>query len=99
MPIAADARVSALATALPAGASRTWVVGTLQYTVTRIVSLDTKRLAVWLDVRKSGVLQSLPKGALPFIFVNPPVLIGGIEDPAAALKSIVQDTVRRYVTP
>lgn len=99
MPIAADARVSALATALPAGASRTWVVGTLQYTVTRVVALDTKQLAVWVDVRKSGALQSLPKGALPFIFVNPPVLVGGVEDAAAALKAIVQDTMRRYVTP
>jgi hypothetical protein len=83
--------------ALPPG-QRIWQQGNLEYRVTSDPTvLETGELMITAEVRRNGEVVKLPPGAMPLLFVNPPLIHRGVEDHRAVLRQIVMDALARYV--
>lgn len=73
-----------------------WTNGDLTINVTSLDVDDKHRLSVRVTVTRGGVPIVFPRDAQPFIFVNPPLIHAGAEDPMVAFRQILADAVSRY---
>ena len=72
-----------------------FTVGDLLITLTKPPIFDGRLLTVWVSAKKKGNNVTFPPDALPFIYVNPPLIHDGIESPLEAAKQMIVDTVLR----
>jgi hypothetical protein len=74
----------------------------LEITLTRAPFVyDDGRLEVWVSASRNGTPIVFPVGALPFVYVNPPVAVrdadgNAVESPLEAVKQFVADTVAGF---
>jgi hypothetical protein len=69
----------------------------LRITITQAPVLDEQlRLVVWVSATRNNQPIVFPSGALPFVYVNPPVIHAGAENPLAAAKQMLAETVSRF---
>lgn len=69
----------------------------LRVTFTQAPYLDAEfHLVVWLSATRNNQPIVFPADALPLIYVNPPVVHAGAENPLAAAKQMIAETVARF---
>jgi hypothetical protein len=96
--IKCNAIIDRIGAARPSMIGRAFTVGELAITLTQQPTYDaaTGRLTVWVSAKRNGVDIVFPPDALPFMYVNPPVIHNSVESPLDAAKQMIAETVSRF---